>query len=391
MKTAGIVAEYNPFHSGHKYHIAETKRLSGMPVTAVMSGNFVQRGECAMFDKSVRARAALMNGCDLVLELPLPWAISSAERFAAGAVSILSATGVCGVLSFGSESGDTSAITKTAQTLIDIDVNDIKKHLAGGLSYPAARAKAAAEICPDSARLLSSPNDLLGVEYVKELLKSNGDISPLAVARIGSPHDSEFSGSATACASFIRKAARANEDYSALVPENTVDLYNSEPRADFSSLDTSILSHLRRKTPADFTSYPDVSEGLEYRIYESVRTSKSVEELYSAVKTKRYAHSRIRRIILSAFLECKKEFAQSAPPYIRVLGFSDSGRELLRQMKNTASLPIIMKHSDIQSLSDDARMIYDLECQSTDLFALTFSPAKECGLEMKRQIVYIKN
>lgn len=388
MKTAGIVAEYNPFHLGHKYHIDETKRITDLPVTAVMSGNFVQRGECAMFDKSVRAEAALMNGCDLVLELPLPWALSSAERFARGAVSILNATGLCSVISFGSESGSTETITKAAETLLTLDDNKLKEYLSLGLSYPAARQKAAAQIMPEADSILSSPNDLLAVEYAKSIIATHSSAGPLAVKRVGAAHDSDITDGNSASASFIRNAARQNSDYSALIPENTISLYKNAPSADFSLLENSILSYLRRKTPEDFTSYPDVSEGLEYRIYDAVRTASSLDELYALIKTKRYTHSRIRRIILSAFLECNKNYTLSAEPaYIRVLGFTDKGRELLKQMKSTAALPIIMKHSDTYSLSPDAKAVYDLECLATDLYASAFSPLLPCGLEMKRKII----
>lgn len=388
METAGIVAEYNPFHLGHKYHIDETKRITDLPVTAVMSGNFVQRGECAMFDKSVRAEAALKNGCDLVLELPLPWALSSAERFARGAVSILNATGLCSVISFGSESGDTAAIAKTAESLLALDDNKLKEYLSLGLSYPAARQKAAAQIMPEADSILSAPNDLLAVEYAKTIINTHSAARPLAIKRTGAAHDStDITDGNSASASFIRNAARQNADYSALIPENTISLYNNAPAADFALLETGILSYLRRKTPEDFTLYPDVSEGLEYRIYDAVRTAKSLDELYSLIKTKRYTHSRIRRIILSAFLECNKNYTLSEPAYIRVLGFTDKGRELLKQMKSTASLPIIMKHSDTYSLPADAKAFYDLECLSTDLYAAAFSPLLPCGLEMKRKII----
>lgn len=391
MEAAGIVAEYNPFHSGHKYHISETKRITSLPVTAVMSGNFVQRGECAVFDKSVRAQAALSNGCDLVLELPLPWALSSAERFAQGAVSILNAAGVCSAVSFGSESGNTEMIKKTAEALLSLDDSALKKYLSLGLSYPAARQRAAADILPEANEILSSPNDLLAVEYVKALLNTGSHAVPLAIKRYGAAHDSDITDGSLASASFIRNAAKNNADYSALIPDNTVSLYKNAPTADFSLLEHDILSYLRRKTPEQLTAYPDVGEGLEYRIYDAVRSASSLDGLYSLIKTKRYTHSRIRRIILSAFLECSKEYTLSAEPgYIRVLGFTDKGRELLKAMKSTASLPVIMKHSDANSLPDAARAVYDLECLSTDLYSTAFSPILPCGLEMRRQVIYKK-
>ena len=390
MKTAGVVAEYNPFHSGHKYQIDKTKEKTGLPVIAVMSGNFVQRGECALFDKSVRTRAALMNGADIVFELPLPWAMSSAEKFASGAVYLLNSTGICEFLSFGSESGNVERITDAADALLNIDENIIKKYLTDGCSYPTARQKALEESAGEEiSSVLSSPNDLLGVEYVKSVIKNKYPLTPITIKRSGAGHDSDETNKSTASASAVRSIINSSLDYSPFVPENTLELYRKSEKSDMKDLEKCILSHLRRKKALDFLSYPDVSEGLEYRIYEAVRDSDSLDSLYSKIKTKRYAHSRIRRIIMSAFLEIDRSYTLAAPPYLRVLGFTDEGRNILKQMKNTASVPVIMRYSDVNALDERAKKVFELECKSTDLFALAFNPVLKCGNEMRREIIYV--
>ncbi len=391
MSTSGVVAEYNPFHSGHKYQLDKTKEKTGLPVIAVMSGNFVQRGECALFDKSVRTRAALMNGADIVFELPLPWALSSAEKFASGAVYLLNSTGVCDFMSFGSESGSIKNIITASNALLNIDENIIKKYLSDGYSYPTARQKALEETTDEEiSSLISSPNDLLGVEYVKSIIKNKYPLTPITIKRSGAGHDSDEINENTASASAIRNIIGSSLDYSPFVPENTLELYQKSEKSNLKKLEKCILSHLRRKSASDFLSYPDVSEGLEYRIYEAVRDSDSLESLYSAIKTKRYAHSRIRRIIMSAFLEIEKSYTFTPPPYLRVLGFTDEGRAILKQMKKTASIPVIMRYSDVNALDERAKKVYELECKSTDLFSLAFNPVLKCGNEMRREIIYSK-
>ncbi len=392
MSAAGIIAEYNPFHSGHKYQIEKTKEKTGLPIIAVMSGNFVQRGECALFDKSMRARAALTNGADIIFELPLPWALSSAEKFASGAVYLLNSTGTCEFLSFGSESGDIENITTASDALLNIDNDIIKKYLSDGYSYPAARQKALGEFAGDEiSSVLSSPNDLLGVEYIKSIIKNGYPLTPIAIKRSGAYHDSHGTDGKTACASAVRNMIDSSLDYSAFVPENVYETYRRSNTAGMKELEKCILSHLRRKTASDFLSYPDVSEGLEYRIYEAVRNSVSLDSLYSQIKTKRYTHSRIRRIIMCAFLEIDKSYTLAPPPYLRVLGFTDAGRSVLRQMKKTAQIPVIMRHSDINALDSDAKKLYELECKATDLFSLAFNPVMQCGAEMRRKIIHTIN
>lgn len=390
MNTSGVVAEYNPFHSGHKYQIDKTKEKTGLPVIAVMSGNFVQRGECAVFDKSVRARAALMNGADILFELPLPWALSSAEKFASGAVYLLNSTGVCDFLSFGSESGNIENIITASNALLNIDENIIKKYLTDGSSYPTARQKALEETAgKEISSLISSPNDLLGVEYVKSIIENKYPLTPITIKRSGAGHDSEELNENTASASAIRNIISSSLDYSEFVPENVLELYKKSEKSNMKELEKCILSHLRRKKALDFLSYPDVSEGLEYRIYEAMRNSDSLDSLYSNIKTKRYAHSRIRRIIMSAFLEIDRSYTLAPPPYLRVLGFTDEGRAVLKQMKKTASVPVIMRYSDVNALDETAKRVFELECKSTDLFALAFNPVLKCGNEMRREIIYV--
>lgn len=388
MSIYAVIAEYNPFHNGHAYQLLKNKQ-AGDAVVAVMSGNFVQRGESAIFPKRVRARAALLSGADLVLELPCAYAASSAEGFAKGAVGIINAMGCADFLTFGSECGDIEALTAAARLLLSDSVQAaIRENLVKGVSYPSARMAAVAQNGGEAlSAVLAEPNNLLAVEYIKALLQSGSSVLPMTVKRQGAGHDAVMPDGEFLSASALRSFLKEGKDISPFVPQSAMQVYKDaiergEGPADYKKLETAVLAHLRKCTPADFAALPDVSEGIENRLLQAVRTASDLESLYALTKTKRYTHSRIRRLVLSSFLGLTASLRDMPPPYIRVLGFNAAGRSVLKTMSKTASLPIVAVVSDFKKLGADAKRMFALECRATDLFALTQPEIGVCGTEM---------
>ena len=309
METAGIVAEYNPFHRGHAWHIAETRRRLGgdAPVVCVMSGHWVQRGECALADKWLRAALALSGGADLVVELPTPWAMASAEPFARGAVSLLAATGVVDVLSFGSETGELAPLEAAAAALDAPDYPErLRAALGRGLSFPAARQEAAGAAC------LSAPNNNLGVEYLRSLRALGSTIRPLTVPRQGAGHDGPAAGG-FASASELRRLLRAGRGEEA-APYLTAPW--SGELADMQHIERAVLARLRTMGEGDWAALPDGggAEGLPSRLAKAAREAVSLEDFYTRAKTRRYPHARLRRLALAAFLGLRAAERPAAPP-----------------------------------------------------------------------------
>lgn len=397
MSVHGIIAEYNPFHNGHQYLINKCKEQGASHVVIAMSGNFVQRGEPAIMDKWSRAKTALLGGADLVIEIPLVWSISSAEGFARGGVQLIDSLGCVDTLSFGSECADVSSLRALANAAVaPITIENTKKYLGRIMNYPSARERAIAEICGSkTASILKNPNDILGVEYIKAIDKIGSSINPNPIKRIGPAHDAEVLDNTYLSASQIRKQIKSGEyrcfDF---VPPEVVGIINSQMgigRAPVSikEIETSILSRLRVMDIEEIKRAPDISEGLENRIASCVKSARSLEDLYSQIKTKRYTHSRIRRIILSLFLNVKADDSKKSPPYIRVLGFNEKGQELLRQAKQTATIPIIMKPAQIKELDSYAQKIFSLESASTDIYTLAMPDPLPCGMEMTENVVRV--
>ncbi|WP_297209423.1 tRNA(Met) cytidine acetate ligase [uncultured Flavonifractor sp.] len=380
MAVAGIVAEYNPFHLGHAFHLARTKAALGPDGAAVcvMSGHWVQRGDCALADKWTRAALALAGGADLVLELPTPWAMASAEAFARGAVGLLDATGVVDVLSFGSEAGNLASLQAAAAAIDSPDYPQrLKAALAQGLSFPAARQAAAGCAC------LSGPNNNLGVEYLRALNALGSTITPMTVARLGPGHDSKEEAEGFASASHIRTLLRAGRTEAAapLLPEDAVEALGTP--AALTWAERAVLARLRTMDEADWTALPDGggAEGLPARLARAARAAQSLEDFYALAKTKRYTHARLRRLAVSAFLGLKKEDRPEAVLYVRVLGLNGRGQDLLRRMKETCSLPILTKPAQARNLDGPARVLFERECRYTDLYGLCFPIPRPCGLE----------
>jgi predicted nucleotidyltransferase len=390
VKIAGIIAEYNPFHNGHAYHIIKTKELGYTHIIVVMSGNYTQRGEPAIMRKDARYRAALASGADLIIELPLPWATASAEGFAFGAVHLLNALGCVDALSFGSECSNIKQIEQCAVKLEDINNNpELHTMLKKGFNFPKARQLAFNKIHGDFiASPLLSPNDLLGVEYVKALIKTNSDILPLTIERLNVKHDASYTADNFASATYIRTLMKSDENNNAFkyVPVYAEEIYKAEIEKglapfNFKAFEGHLLSYLRRLDKIDFLQFDDVNEGLENRIYEAVKNATDLQELYDYIKTKRYTMSRIRRIILSSFLNNRKGYRQLKPPYLRCMGFNDKGLNILKAAKKSAALPIITRYRDIKQLGEYSSNIFELESHSTDLYNLCLTQSLKCGTE----------
>lgn len=400
MKVSAIIAEYNPFHNGHKYHIEETKRRTDNSfVMAIMSGNFVQRGEPAIIDKRLRAKTALMNGADLVAELPVPWSTASAERFARGAVYLAVQAGITDYLSFGCECEDINTLLQIARVLNDkVYSREIKNYYDSKLcSYPQARTDVVSDIlCRDCSEIMLKPNNILAIEYIKALMNFKSAIQPVGIARGGTLHDSADTDGGFTSAMNIRNRIKTKNTYTPFIPENTWSIYenaleNGSFPSLYSNLESAVLADLRRCKPTSFASVPDVAEGIEHRILEAVKSSVSLDEVFDKVKTKRYTHARIRRIILSHFLGLTTEDVTALPPYIRVLGFNDNGRMMLREMKERFFFPIIMKYGDVKFLDDRAKKVFMLESVATDLYNLSLPQRRICGTDMTDPVIYIPN
>ena len=384
MNICGIVAEYNPFHAGHEYHIAGTRAQLGADTAIVcaMSGSFVQRGEAAAFTKNARAEAAVKCGADLVLELPLPWVLSSAEGFARGAVGMLAATGVVTHLSFGSESGDLAELQKAEEILRKPEIHDLfAAELAGGHSFAVARQAAAEKLARRRMEVFSSPNNILAIEYLKAIHSYDLALTPITVARAGAAHDSAET-SEMPSASFLREKLAAGEGIDGFLPTAAAEVFRRETEAGRGpvtpeALETALLSRLRMLPKEAFAGLPDAGEGLHNRLYRAVRSGNSIADILEAAKTKRYAMSRLRRMLCCAALGVTALDSRGMPPYLRVLATNERGLAVLREMQEKANVPVITKPAEIRSLDGHAQHIFELESAATDLLVLGFSASEE--------------
>lgn len=394
MQVVGIVAEYNPFHTGHAYQIARTRAELGedAPVVAVMSGCWVQGGRCAAADKWIRSRLALAGGVDLVLELPTVWAVSSAETFARGAVGILAATGVVDVLSFGSEWGGADRLRQVAACLNSPDYEaGLRRFVDGGMPFAAARQEAVREILgPERSALLSTPNNNLGVEYLRALDRLGSGIRPVTVRREGAPHDSLLGGekppeflSATQLRAFLTAEDwRAAEPY---LPGGGAELL----RRDWGGMpslwraERGLLARLRTMTAGDWAAIPDsgAAEGLPPRLERAGKQCRSMEEFLQLAKPRHWTRARMRRLLVWAFLGLTQSDRPDAPPYLRVLGFNARGQALLKAMKSRAALPILTKPAHARGLEEPGRRLFALEAQCTDLYDLCLPEVPAPGRE----------
>jgi len=351
-------------------------------VVCVMSGNFVQRGECACYSKFARAHAAVLGGADLVLELPLPWAISSAERFARGAVAILAAAGIVTHLSFGSEEGSLERLEALAKALEAPELDElIRAELASGISYAAAREQALQKTIGADAQIIKSPNNILAIEYIKAIRSLKADITPITVMRKGAGHDSAQE-SEMPSASRLRTIMSQGQAISSFVPKSSLEILENEAAqgrgpVTMERLELPVLSRLRMLSQMAFNEIPDAGEGSGNRLYAAVREGATLEEILDKAKTKRYARSRLRRMCLCAALGVSAQVVEGLPPYLRVLAANETGRALLHEMSDAAALPIVTKPAGAKKLSSEAQSVFYMECAASDLFVLGFQNATE--------------
>lgn len=404
MKIAGIVAEYNPFHNGHAHHIQQTRaedgRCRATHVVAVMSGSFVQRGEPALLPKRERVRMALAGGVDLVLELPLPWSLASAEGFAYGAVSILEALGCVDVISFGSECGDAAALEKAAAVLQAPRFSQLLRYrLEEGISFPEARQKAVADIAGEkTAALFASPNNTLGIEYLKAVARLNSSIRPFTIPRFGADHDDLQPLGDVASARYIRRLVGAGRPLNAapFLPPACYAVMSEAIQAGrcpaaAAPMERALLSRFREMEKSQWLLVPGVSEGLENRLYEAARQAASWAELLERVKTRRYPLTRLQRLLWAAFLGIPRELEKERPPYARILGIGPRGEEVLSAAKNACpQIPLVSRPGRIETLGDTARLVWQLENRAADLYALALPKLYPCGSEYTAGVVRIE-
>lgn len=401
MRICGVVSEYNPFHKGHAYQIEQAKAQLGedSAVICCMSSDFVQRGDAAVLPKHLRAKAAVLGGADVVLELPAPYALRSAEGFAQSAVDILLGTGVLTDLSFGAEDADPELLRETASLLLEHQtVQDTLLHLKTGISYAAARERALYARVKEKAEILQKPNNILAVEYCKALIRRESAVNILPIQRKGAGHDQGAEGE-FASASHIRELLRDGKTDEALpyLPETTIAILKEAEESgrallDQSRLENAMLSALVQLNADDLAALPDANEGLDNRLLEAIRKGRTIEEICAQAKTKRYALSRIRRMIFCAYLGITKEESQTLPPYVRVLAFNDKGREVLKAARKQATLPLITKPAHAFDLGGDARKIFEREALACDLYHLALPDWKNTpwGVDWRQDAIYVK-
>ena len=392
MEAVGVVAEYNPFHKGHALHLARSWAAAGedAAVVCVMSGDFVQRGEAASFSKAARAEAACRCGADLVVELPLPWALSSAEGFARGALGLLGALGATH-LGFGSETGETAPLQELARTLLEEDtIEQIRERMAreGNLSFAAAREQVLTERLGEKARLLRNPNDILAVEYLKAAAEQRLDLLPLAIRREGAGHDETATGAGPCSASELRRRLQAGESLEGEIPAAAEAVYaraRAEGRElkDPTMLEIAVLSRLRMLAREAFERLPDGGDGLGLRLWKAVQEEGRLEDIAQAAKSKRYALSRLRRMCLAAALGLDRESAKGLPPYARVLAFNERGQKLLRE-GDASAIPLLAKPAQVRQMGEAAERVFRLGAGAHDLYALGLPTQERPGEDWRR-------
>ncbi len=390
MKVSGIICEYNPFHNGHCYHIKKTRENGATHIVAVMSGNYVQRGDVAIIDKFERAKAAVKSGADLVIELPVAYSLSSAEVFARGAMYILNAMGCVDEVSFGSESGDINKILSAVQASIACSQSpELKTLLDSGLSYPSAMNMLAEKnFGKQVGDVFQWPNNLLAIEYIKTISYLNSKITPFTVTRKNAGHDQPNVICNFASASFIRQNVRENA-YSDLMPKVMFDILADAVAggriAQFSNLEKAIMYRMRMMTPALIRDVPDVGQGLEHRIYEA-RTASTVQEMMEMIKTKRYTMSRIRRILVNALLGITKDDLTTPPVYGRILAVNERGTDILSVAKGKSRIPLATSLSKLGEINAVTRRAAELESLSTDIYSIAMEKVQPVGTDYRAKI-----
>ena len=385
MRVAGIIAEYNPFHNGHAYHLQKTRELGATHIAVVMSSSFVQRGDIAACSKWARAEAALRGGADLIVELPALYALSPARNFARAGVALLHRLGA-DWLCFGSEEGDGERLRQAAGLAAEAERSALMGELLSrGLSYPRARAAAVAELYGgDWPQLITGANNLLGMEYIRAIQEIAPTLLPVTIPRCQTLHDGEESGETIASASVVRRHLRRGElaALTRYLPDSSFRICLEEIsrlRAPVTerAVERLLLNRLRELTPEELALLPEVSEGLENRLSRAAKAAVSLEDFYMKAKTKRYTMARIRRISFCALLGITRELQQTPPSYLRVLGANRRGMEILARAKEREGVPISSKFA---SLYRQHPAGIETEVRATDLYALAMPSVHPCNL-----------
>lgn len=350
----GIIAEYNPFHNGHLYHLNESKKQANADYSvALITGNFVQRGDVSIINKWAKAEMALQSGVDLVIELPTLYSISSAENFAYGSMKILNSLGVVNAVSFGTEQADVNTLDSIANVLLEEPkeyVSVLNHELSKGISFPKARENALLLYLNDIRRyanVLSCPNNILGIEYLKALKKLRSNLIPIAIPRNKVGYNSLQTVDNFASATAIRQMliTRNTKNLHRFVPESSYEILkncisNGQYVSGLAQFEKEIMYILRKMTVSEIAEIPDVTEGLENLIKEAANSCNSVQEFINIVKSKRYTQTRIQRILVYALLNITKKDMMNldkVTPYIRVLGFNSKGRDILSAINSSKS------------------------------------------------------
>jgi len=409
MKVCGIVSEYNPFHNGHLYHLIQARQETGCDyIICIMSGNFTQRGEAAIFDKWIRTRMALSAGADVVIELPVLYVLQPAEWFAYGAIKILHELGVVTHLSFGSEIANISLLNHLAEFLLNEpkEYQDIlRDKLKVGVSFPKAQAEALLSyltryslfhesLKPDIIKAISSPNSILGIEYLKALHRLQSSIIPVPIQRVHASYHSTVLNKGISSATAIRKAIHKKgfcQQVKDTVPSYVYEICHDEASRgngpvftkDFENI---ILFTFRKWDLQEIASLPDISEGLENRIKKMSREKTNLEDFLMAIKSKRYVFTRLQRISLYALLGIQRNLINQftkleAPTYARLLGFRKDSLPLLTKIKRESSIPLIAKAADFHRDADDGmKKLFSYDVVATDIYSLAVqNPLKRMG------------
>lgn len=397
MNICGIIAEYNPFHNGHAYHIEQTKKETNCDaVVVIMSGNFIQRGVPALFDKWTRTKMALQGGADLVIELPSYYATSSAEYFAQGSIGLLDGLGVVNNISFGANTNDLEALKRIANVLY-LEPENYKKllhsELKRGTSYPIARSNALKNFLKKEyntkyiADILLDSNNILAIEYLKALLYSNSQIKPVLVERKGTTYNSANIVDNMCSATAIRNLLEKNElkTVENVVPDQVFkiidqEIVNGRAPMFLKNYEKEILYTLRRTSTCDLANIADVSEGLENLLKKASNDGMELESVIDIVKTKRYTRTRVQRILLHTLLDVRKtdvEDYKHNPQYIRVLGFTKNGEKVLSQIGNVSNLPVVTSVAKfLKNANETSKKMLEKDIMVTNIYTLGYQVPK---------------
>lgn len=403
-KILAVIAEYNPFHNGHLYHLEKSKKIVDPDYSiCIMSGNFCERGDTSIVDKWSKAEMAIKCGFDLVIELPVVYSISSAENFAEGALKILNAFNNV-ILSFGSECGDINVLNKFANILCDEprEFSTILTHeLAKGISYPKARENALMLYLNDVrkyANVLSNPNNILGVEYLKAIKKLNSKVQPITIRRIGTDYNSLKIKDRLASATAIRNLIQNDEDVAKLIPKPSFDILSMNMKYGktvngLATFEKEIIFTLRKMSVQEIAELQDVSEGLENLIKNAADSCNTLEDLINSIKSKRYTRSRIQRILLYSLLGITKKDIQESyktNPYIRVLGVSRHGKELLSEIsKKRSKYPVITSVKKFMDSSNSKvlKNMLNKDILASNIYTLGYEYDSKANLDYTKKLI----